>query len=213
MTQNQKNLIHFIASYRVRYGTSPTLQEMVKGIGVSDHKSVSGIISTLIKQGYLEKGKPKVRSILLTDKALEFLNMPLFRQQQLKEFDLPYRQLVQLEMGSTPTLSAPDFLGYGDQTIETDGTILGRYLATIVETVVSRVVDKNSSSTYLGETIPLLAKNWPQFVKETKLISRFTWAISIPLLIWLLSLIGFSMIVSFTLSLFIVWFIKNILNE
>ena len=64
MTKNQENLIRFIADYRVKYGTSPTLQEMVVGIHVSDHKSVSGIISALTKQGFLEKGKQKTRSIL-----------------------------------------------------------------------------------------------------------------------------------------------------
>ncbi len=141
MTKNQENLIRFIADYRVKYGTSPTLQEMVNGIHVSDHKSISGIISALIKQGFLEKGKQRIRSILLTDKAFEFLGIPLFRRQRIEEFNYSYRQISPAGSGVVIS-SAPDYVGYGEQAIKTDGTNLTNDLRTIVGNTVSNIASQ-----------------------------------------------------------------------
>ncbi|MBI2990328.1 MAG: hypothetical protein HYY51_04065 [Candidatus Magasanikbacteria bacterium] len=141
MTRNQENLIRFIADYRVKYGASPTLQEMVVGIHVSDHKSVSGIISALTKQGFLEKGRQKTRSILLTDKAFELLGIPLFRRQQLEEFNYSYRRMSPASSGVV-TSPAPDYVGHGEQSIKTDGTNLTNDLRTVVGNTVASIATK-----------------------------------------------------------------------
>ncbi|OGZ26395.1 MAG: hypothetical protein A3F95_01750 [Candidatus Nealsonbacteria bacterium RIFCSPLOWO2_12_FULL_39_31] len=141
MTKNQENLIRFIADYRVKYGASPTLQEMVMGIHVSDHKSVSGIISALTKQGFLEKGRQKTRSILLTDKAFELLGIPLFRRQQLEEFNYSQRQMSPASSGVV-TSPAPDYVGHGEQSIKTDGTNLSNDLRTVVGNTVAGIATK-----------------------------------------------------------------------
>jgi len=141
MTKNQENLIRFIADYRVKYGASPTLQEMVMGIHVSDHKSVSGIISALTKQGFLEKGRQKTRSILLTDKAFELLGIPLFRRQQLEEFNYSYRQMS-LASSGVVTSPAPDYVGHGKQSLKTDGTNLSNDLRTVVGNTVAGIATK-----------------------------------------------------------------------
>lgn len=141
MTKNQENLIRFIADYRVKYGASPTLQEMVVGIHVSDHKSVSGIISALTKQGFLEKGRQKTRSILLTDKAFELLGIPLFRRQQLEEFNYSYRQMSPASSGVV-TSPAPDYVGHGEQSIKTDGTNLTNDLRTVVGNTVAGIATR-----------------------------------------------------------------------
>lgn len=141
MTKNQENLIRFIADYRVKYGASPTLQEMVVGIHVSDHKSVSGIISALTKRGFLEKGRQKTRSILLTDKAFELLGIPLFRRQQLEEFNYSYRQMSPASSGVVAS-PAPDYVGHGEQSIKTDGTNLTNDLRTVVGNTVANITTK-----------------------------------------------------------------------
>ncbi len=149
MTKNQENLIRFIADYRVKYGASPTLQEMVVGIHVSDHKSVSGIISALTKQGFLEKGKQKTRSILLTDKAFELLGIPLFRRQQLEEFNYSYRQMLPASSGVV-TSPAPDYVGHGEQSIKTDGTNLTNDLRTVVGNTVAGIATRIYANEEVG---------------------------------------------------------------
>lgn len=141
MTKNQGNLIRFIADYRVKYGVSPTLQEMVRGIQVSDHKSISGIISALVRQGYLERGRQKIRSILLTDKTLEFLNISLFRRQQLEEFSYSYRQTSTASSGAV-TSPASDYVGHGEQSIKTDGTNLGNDVRMLVGNTVASIASQ-----------------------------------------------------------------------
>ena len=213
MTLNQEKLIKFINKYRARFGTSPTLQEMVSGIGVSDHKSVSGIVSALIKQGYLEKGRPRVRSILLTNKALEFLEIPLLRRQRLEDFDLPYQHPARFGTGSTVTLPTLDFLGYGNQPIEAEGTALDKYIGTVVEMAISKAIGGNLDGSFLNGINSLPKGHWTRLMKEAKSLNRLTWTISIPLLTWALSMIGFSLGISFALSLIAIWFIKNVLGE
>lgn len=149
MTKNQENLIQFIADYRVKYGVSPTLQEMVVGIHVSDHKSVSGIISALTKQGFLEKGRQKTRSILLTDKAFELLGIPLFRRQQLEEFNYSYRQMSPASSGVV-TSPAPDYVGHGEQSIKTDGTNLTNDLRTVVGNTVAGIATRIYANEEVG---------------------------------------------------------------
>ncbi len=150
MTKNQENLIRFIADYRVKYGASPTLQEMVAGIHVSDHKSVSGIISALTKQGFLEKGKQKTRSILLTDKAFELLGIPLFRRQQLEEFNYSFRQMSPASSGliTSPT---PDYIRHGEQSIKTDIKTDGTNLTNDLRTVVGNTVAGIATKIYANE--------------------------------------------------------------
>lgn len=149
MTKNQENLIRFIANYRIKYGASPTLREMVVGIHVSDHKSVSGIIFALIKQGFLEKGKQKNRSILLTDSAFELLEIPLFHRQQLKEFNYSYRQMSPASDGVV-TSPIPDYVGHGEQSIKTDGTNLTNNLRAVVGNTVAGIATKIYTNEEVG---------------------------------------------------------------
>ena len=74
MTENQEKLIAFIHKYHNENGIIPSLTEIVQGIGVSDNKSALGIITTLVKRGYLVQIGPKTSSIIPTDKALKELN-------------------------------------------------------------------------------------------------------------------------------------------
>lgn len=163
MTKNQGNLIKFIADYRTKYGTSPTLQEMVTGIRVSDHKSISGIISALIKQGFLEKGRQKTRSILLTDKAFEFLGIPLFRRQRLEELNYYPQQMVSAGSG-TVTSSIPDYVGHGEQSIKTDGTNLGNDLRTVignsVASIAMKIYENNETGIIFGWALLLGGLTW-----------------------------------------------------
>lgn len=149
MTKNQEKLIRFIADYRLKYGASPTLQEMVNGIHVSDHKSVSGIITALIKQGYLEKGVQKTRSILLTDRALEFLGVPLLRRQQIEEFNYSY-QHISPASSAVVTSSSPDYVGHGEQSIKTDGTNLVNDLRAAVGNTAANIAAKISTNEETG---------------------------------------------------------------
>lgn len=149
VTRNQEKLIRFIADFRIKFGTSPTLQEMVKGIGVFDHKSVSGIISTLVKQGYLERGRQKIRSIRLTDKTLEFLNISLYRRQKLEEFSYSYRQTIPAGSEAV-TSSALDHVGHGEQSIKTDGTNLANDLRMIVGNTVSSIATRITKNEEMG---------------------------------------------------------------
>jgi hypothetical protein len=141
MTKNQEKLIRFIADYRTRYCALPTLQEMADGINVSDHKSVSGIISALMKQGFLEKGHQKIRAVLLTNKAFELLDIPLLRRQRIEEFNYSNKQTF--PTGSDViTSQTADYVGYGDKSIKTDSTNLSNDLHTIVGNTVANIANK-----------------------------------------------------------------------
>jgi len=127
MTENQKKLLQFVSSYRLKYANSPTLREIAAGIGVFDNKSVLGIITALLNYGYLKKENKKSRSILLTDKALNFLGVYSFPI-QYQEWVSPLNQLWQSEKfiknSITVSLPAFDFIGYGDGAIKSNGTNL-----------------------------------------------------------------------------------------
>ncbi|MFH0750046.1 MAG: hypothetical protein V1917_04015 [Candidatus Gottesmanbacteria bacterium] len=130
MTDNQRNLLQFINGYRVEYGSSPTLREMVSGINVSDNKSILGIIAALTKQGYLRKGIQKTRSILLTDKALDLLGVSSFPM-QYRIGSLPQHEFKQpTEFINCVTVSSPtsDNNGYNVSMIKTDGTNINNFL-------------------------------------------------------------------------------------
>jgi hypothetical protein len=149
MTKNQENLIRFIADYRIKYGDSPTLQEMVVGINVSDHKSISGIVSALIKQEFLERSKQKTRSILLTDKAFELLGIPPYRRQQQLDGSYPYRQMSHASSGAVAS-PVPNYVGHGAQSIKTNGTNLANDLRIAVGNTVTGIATKIYSNEEAG---------------------------------------------------------------
>jgi hypothetical protein len=127
MTENQKKLLQFVSNYRLKYANSPTLREITAGIGVFDNKSVLGIITALVNYGYLKKENKKSRSILLTDKALNFLGVYSFPIQYQEWVSIlgQLRQSVTFVKDSVSvSLPAYDFIGYGDGTIKSNGTNL-----------------------------------------------------------------------------------------
>lgn len=212
MTQKQRELLEFLATYRLKYGTSPTLQEMVKGIQVSDHKSVSRIIGTLIKQEYLERGRQKIRGVLLTDKAFEFLRVPLFHREYPEKYILDHRQLAEFKTDSVVIASpASDFLSYGGQPIKTDGTNSRSDLRTFMKTAISEALGQLPNGTLSGLSS---LNHWAHLLQEGKFIERVIWIMSLPLLTWLfISIIGFNSFVSFGASLMSIWFIKKFLTK
>jgi len=76
MTGNQLKLLRFIARYREQHLNSPTIREMVEGIGVFDNKSLLGILGALERDGYvLRKHGGRSRDVQLTLKAHEILGL------------------------------------------------------------------------------------------------------------------------------------------
>lgn len=67
MTKNQRNLLYFIGFYRQEHGTPPSYKEMVQGVGLSDNKSLTGVIRALEARGLVERAPSRrARSIRLT---------------------------------------------------------------------------------------------------------------------------------------------------
>lgn len=160
MTENQAKLLYFIFKYRGQYGTAPTLREMVRGLGVSDNKSVLGIMEALTKQGYLQREKKKSRSVLLTDNAQKFLNEYLlpFQYQSGPTAADQLRQPAELARTDVAVLSpTSESLSYRESAIKTNGTSLGNDLRTVVETAVSLAIDR-----YFNDTLPAEQQNLKQ---------------------------------------------------
>ena len=76
MTGNQLKLLRFIARYREQHLNSPTIREMVEGIGVFDNKSLLGILRALERDGFvLRKHGGCSRDVQLTLRAHEILGL------------------------------------------------------------------------------------------------------------------------------------------
>lgn len=145
MTENQAKLLYFIFKYRGQYGTAPTLREMVRELGVSDNKSVLGIIEALAKQGYLQREKKKSRSVLLTDNAQKFLNEYLlpFQYQSGPTAADQLRQPAELARTDVAVLSpTSESLSYKESAIKTNGTNLGNDLRAVVGNTVASIANK-----------------------------------------------------------------------
>jgi len=154
MTENQAKLLYFIFKYRGQYGTAPTLREMVRDLGVSDNKSILGIIGALTKQGYLTREKKKSRSVLLTDEAQKFLNdylLPFQYRESPSAMD-QLRQSAELARTDVAVLSpTSESLAYKESVIKTNGTSLGNDIRTVVETAVSLAIDRYFNGTLQAE--------------------------------------------------------------
>src|SRR3989344_6400072 len=154
MTENQAKLLYFIFKYRGQYGTAPTLREMVRDLGVSDNKSILGIIGALTKQGYLTREKKKSRSVLLTDEAQKFLNdylLPFQYRESPSAMD-QLRQSAALARTDVAVLSpTSESLAYKESVIKTNGTSLGNDIRTVVETAVSLAIDRYFNGTLQAE--------------------------------------------------------------
>ena len=154
MTENQAKLLYFIFKYRGQYGTAPTLREMVRDLGVSDNKSILGIIEALTKQGYLTREKKKSRSVLLTDEAQKFLNDYLlpFQYRESPTAADQLRQSAELARTDVAVLSpTSESLAYKKNDIKTNGTSLGNDIRTVVKTAVSLAIDRYFNSTLQAE--------------------------------------------------------------
>lgn len=77
MTKRQKEVLKCIATHRRESAVSPTVREITDKLKISSVKSTFGTIESLIKKGYLKKTR-KSRSIILTDQALEYLELKIY---------------------------------------------------------------------------------------------------------------------------------------
>lgn len=141
LTKNQAQLLSFISTYRLRYGIVPTLKEMVQELKVSDNKSVLGIIEALTKKDYITRNNnKKSRSILLTDKAIDYLRPYKYQKPTIP--DRPKRPTQYSKNGVTVPSFTKERLTYKDNNIKTDSTKIEGDIQTIIETVVSLTIDR-----------------------------------------------------------------------
>ncbi len=221
MTDNQKKLLQYISGYRLKYGSSPTLREMVSGISVSDNKSILGIIAALTRQGYLRKGAQKTRSILLTDKALDFLGVSSFPM-QYRAGSLPPQQLKQpaeLMNGVTVSLPTSDNIGYSGNELKTDGTNIENNLRTVVETAVNMAIGRYFNGTLSSDQTSkhALAKGISTIVhtvfQDAGVVRNFSWALLLAGLTWVdIAIIG-NNVTALIYSIIAVLIINNFLNK
>src|SRR3989338_1330187 len=152
LTSNQAKLLHFISTYRWKYGTMHALQEMVDELAVADNRSVLRIIEALVKKGYIKRENKKTRTIVLTELAQEFLNSYLIPFQYRKQPTALDQSRQSSDLGRNDvsvSLPTSDFLGYKENTVKTDGTKLSGDIKTIVETAVSLAINKYFNGTQL----------------------------------------------------------------
>jgi hypothetical protein len=222
MTDNQKKLLQYISGYRLKYGSSPTLREMVSGINVSDNKSILGIIAALTRHGYLRKGAQKTRSILLTDKALDFLGVTSFPM-QYRAGSLPPQQLKQpaeLMNGVTVSLPTSDNIGYSSgNALKTDGTNIENDLRTVVETAVNLAIGKYFNGTLSSNQTSkhALAKGIGAIVhtvfQDAGVVRNFSWALLLAGLTWVdIAIIG-NNLTALVYSVIAVLIINNFLSK
>lgn len=221
MTDNQKKLIQYISGYRLKYGSSPTLREMVSGISVSDNKSILGIIAALTRHGYLRKGTQKTRSILLTDKALDFLGVSSFPM-QYRAGSLPPQQLKQpaeLMNGVTVSLPTSDSIGYSGTALKTSGTNIENNLRTVAETAVNLAIGRYFNGTLSSDQTSkhALAKGIGAIVhtvfQDTGVVRNFGWALLLAGLTWVdITIIG-NNLTALAYSIIAVLVINNFLNR
>ena len=77
----------------------------------------------------------------MKEKDFGLLGFPLFRRQQLEEFNYSQRQMSPASSGVV-TSPAPDYVGHGEQSIKTDGTNLSNDLRTVVGNTVAGIATK-----------------------------------------------------------------------
>ncbi len=218
LTKNQSSLLEYLCECRLIHGSAPTLREMVKKIGVSDNKSILGILDALESKGYITREKRKSRSVLLTKDAWSLtnnLNFRLYKRQPTAADQL--RQPT--EMGrDTVTVSFPtsDFLRYSDKSIKTDGTQIDGGFQAIVETAVSMAVDRCFNGTSNHKSRQMIAKSitgiLSKLFQQTEFTNNFGWAILFTGLTWAcIALIGKNL-TALGFSVTMVLIIKKFLN-
>jgi len=169
VTPNEKKLLLFLYEYQARFVASPTLGEIAGGIEVSSHQSASGIVDRLVAKGYLERGVQKDRSILLTDKAFEFLGVPLLRRERLARFNRP--SISSTSSGSSVVNGvAHNFIGHGRESISTDGTNSADTWKVVVGNAIAAIATRVSMN---REALPLFT--WTGIV--IALMCAVTWFI------------------------------------
>lgn len=181
MTDNQKKLLKFISSYRLKHGNLPTLREMVVGIEVFDNKSVLGIINKLIADGYLVKSNNKSRSVFLTEKALDFLDLPVLPavyKKALHASDLLRLSKTFGENSVSVSLPASERVSYSDNILNSNGTN-----PETIRNIVENAVNYALSSHFSGSTPTLSNKNTAeeiitllvQSLKNVRYSSKINW--------------------------------------
>ncbi|MCX6734910.1 MAG: hypothetical protein NTZ25_03285 [Candidatus Peregrinibacteria bacterium] len=142
---------------------------MVKGINVSDNKSVLRAIESLTKSDYLAQIGKKISSVVPTDKALKELDLYVLRQDAAKPY-LSVDGTSQLKMPddisrNDVTLSTASFVGPLGSDIKNDCTRLdSNELKTIIHSAVNFALSSgNYKQNMLGDVI----KSFPLY-KESK---------------------------------------------
>lgn len=149
LTRKQNELLRTINNYQAKYGRPPTLREMAKESHISDVKSVYRMIQILAQRGYLHRDDRKSRGILLTDFGINELGLSMLPKKLkvspsiLDNHKKPSKLVEDLSKNEvTVSLPTSNLIVYGNKNIKTDGTNINTDLRTIVETVVSMIMDK-----------------------------------------------------------------------
>lgn len=125
LTEKQKRLIQYIAEYRQDNLKPPTFREMAHEMKVKNTKSITDMLTSLQKKGYVErKDAPgKSRSIVLTDMARDLLGLNMFSSEwRVKTVDVAdeYRKYPeQFSVNDTSSVMVSnDTLEYRDKKIQ-----------------------------------------------------------------------------------------------
>lgn len=162
---------------------SPTLREMVSGIGVFDNKSVLLIINNLIEKGYLTKEEGKSRSVQLTYKADKFLSDLLKPRQHIFK-PLPADQLKQsaeLERnGVEVSYPTKGELRYVQDDIATDSTEVDKSLEMVVESALNSALKtytrNNFQPPHTGTSfVHSLSNLLTSLINNEKFLAKIEW--------------------------------------
>lgn len=75
MSETRRRILYFIRSFTEEKGYSPTVRDIMKGLGISTPSLVQHHLRMLEKEGHIERDPQVVRSIKLKDR--EILDVPL----------------------------------------------------------------------------------------------------------------------------------------
>lgn len=183
MTKNQHKLLLFISNYRLKHDNSPTFKEMVDGIGVSDNKSLLGVIDNLISQGFLIKDSRKSRSVFLTDKAIRYLGLtPLPINYKKYQNSRPSDSLKlpnKVPINSVTVTLPSDNNAYLGKGLNTNGTTLNE-VKSIVEAAVSLTLSNYTNGTYpkdsKSEIINGIASLLSKMLNSGRFAEKLEWA-------------------------------------
>lgn len=78
ITKKQLKLLKEIALYRKVHDDRPSMDYLVKTVGLSSNRSLIDMVNSLITKGYLKNGDKITKSFVLTSKATSELNLTTY---------------------------------------------------------------------------------------------------------------------------------------